>query len=138
MRSYSRTKFEQHVFFGFPIYIPSQSLPEPLTPNFSFLEKIFVCHYDCSPAVSKESLKDVGGTWCAKDGPFDTSVLEIAAIDLLGTEPLFDSLLNAVTLGKAHRARSRGETVVHKVHGVLDKNKGKRETAEVGKHLMNV
>lgn len=81
--------------------------------------------YNSSPAVSKESLEDVGGSRRAEDGPFDTSVFEVAAVDLVGAQPLFDSLLDAVPLGEAHGMRSWGETVIHKVHRVL--NKGGRQ-----------
>lgn len=82
---------------------------------------------DSSPAVSKESLQDVGGPRCAEDGPLDTPIFEVAAVDLMGPQPLFDSLLDAVALGEAHRARSRGETVIHKVHRVLKKDKGEAD-----------
>lgn len=75
---------------------------------------------DSSPAVPEQALQDVRGSWCAEDGPLDASVFEVAAVDLMGTEPLFDSLLDAVALGEAHGARSRGETVVHKVHRILN------------------
>ncbi len=75
-------------------------------------------------------MQDVRGPWRAEDGPLDASVFKVAAVDLVGTEPLFDSLLDAVALGEAHRARSRGEAVIHKVHSVLSKDK--RETAEGG------
>lgn len=73
------------------------------------------------PAVSKKSLEDVGGPRRAEDGPFGASVFEVTAVDLVGTQPLFDSLLDAVALREAHRMRSRGETVIHKVHRVLNK-----------------
>lgn len=68
------------------------------------------------PAVSKKSLEDVRGPWCAEHGPLDSSVFEIAAVDLVGTQPLFDSLLDAVALWEADRSRSGGKTVIHKVH----------------------
>lgn len=78
-------------------------------------------------------MQDVRGTWRAEDGPLDASVFKVAAVDLMGTEPLFDSLLHTVTLGKAHGARSRGETVIHKVHSVLNKDKRERVEGEEGK-----
>lgn len=85
---------------------------------------------DSSPAVSQQALQDVRGPRCAEDGPLDAPVFEVAAVDLVGAKPLFDSLLDAVTLREAHRARSRGETVIHKVHSVL--NRDQRETVESG------
>ena len=77
---------------------------------------------DGSPAVPEQALQDVRGPWRAEDGPLDAPVFEVAAVDLMGTEPLFDSLLDAVALGEAHRARTRGETVIHEVHSVLKRN----------------
>jgi len=77
---------------------------------------------DSSPAVSKQPLEDVRGPWRAEDGPLDTSVFEVAAVDLVRAKPLLDSLLDTVTLRKTHRARSRGETVIHKVDRVLNKD----------------
>lgn len=74
---------------------------------------------DSSPAVSQQPLEDVRRSRRAENGPLDASVFEVAAFDLVGAEPLFDSLLDAVALGEAHRTRPRGETVVHKVHRVL-------------------
>lgn len=74
---------------------------------------------DSLPAVSQQPLQDIGGSRCAEDGPLDASVFEVAAVDLMGTEPLFDSLLDTVALRKSYRAGSRGETVIHKVHRVL-------------------
>lgn len=91
---------------------------------------VLVYAYDSSPAVSEQALQDVRRPWRAEDGPLDASVFEVAAVDLVGTEPLFDSLLDAVALGEAHGARSRGETVIHKVHSVL--NRDERETVEGG------
>lgn len=79
-----------------------------------------LCGSDSSPAVPEQALQDVRGPWRAKDGPLDASVFKVAAVDLVGAEPLFDSLLDAVALGEAHGARSRGKTVIHKVHGVLN------------------
>ena len=78
------------------------------------------CGFDSSPAVSEQALEDVGGPRRAEHGPLDASVFEVAAVDLVGAEPLFDALLDAVAFGEAHGARSRGEAVVHKVHGVLN------------------
>lgn len=80
-----------------------------------------------SPAVSEQTLQDVGGPRRAEDGPLHASVFEVAAVDLVGAQPLFDSLLDAVTLWEAHGAWSRGETVIHKVHSVL-KQRTRRET----------
>lgn len=74
-------------------------------------------------------MQDVGGPRRAEDGPFDTSVFKVAAVDLVGTQPLFDALLDAVALGEAHGARSWGETVIHEVHRVLEKYKGEKEMA---------
>lgn len=79
-----------------------------------------------SPAVPEQALQDVGGSWGAEDGPLDASVFEVAAVDLVGAEPLFDALLDTVALGEADRARSRGETVVHEVHRIL--NRGGEES----------
>lgn len=82
---------------------------------------------DSSPAVSQQALQDVRGSWRAEDRPLDASVLEVAAVDLMGAEPLLDSLLDAVSLREAHRARSRGKAVVHKVHRVLSVDKRERK-----------
>lgn len=94
-----------------------------------FVPFVFLC-FDDSPAVSKQSLEDVRGPWRAEDGPLDTSVFEVAAVDLVWAQPLFDSLLDAVALRETHRARSRRETIVHKVHRVL--NGDERKTMDVG------
>lgn len=91
---------------------------------------ILVLGSDSSPAVPEQALQDIRWPWRAEDRPLDASVFEVAAVDLVGTEPLFDSLLDAVALGEAHGARSWGETVIHKVHRVL--NGDKRETVEGG------
>lgn len=72
-----------------------------------------------SPAVSQKALQDVGGPWRAEDGPLDASVFEVAAVDLVGAEPLFDALLDAVGLREADGARTWREAVVHKVHRIL-------------------
>lgn len=72
-----------------------------------------------SPAVPQKPLQDVGGPWRAEDRPLDAPVFEVAAVDLVGTEPLFDSLLDTVPLGETYGAGSRRETVVHEVHGIL-------------------
>lgn len=64
-------------------------------------------------------MQDVGGPRRAEDGPLDAPVFEVAAVDLVGAEPLLDALLDAVALGEAHGARTRGEAVVHEVHRVL-------------------
>ncbi len=82
---------------------------------------------DSSPAVSEQALQDVRGPWRAEDGPLDASVFEVAAVDLVGTEPLFDSLLDAVTLRETHGARSRGETVIHEIHSVLNGDERERQ-----------
>lgn len=74
---------------------------------------------DSSPAVPQQALQDVRGPRRAEDRPLDASVFEVAAVDLVGTEPLFYPLLDAVPLGESHGARSRGEAVIHKVHSVL-------------------
>ena len=74
---------------------------------------------DSSPAVSEQALQDVRGPRRAEDGPFDAPVFEVAAVDLVRAQPLLDSLLDAVAFWEAHGARSRGETVIHKVHRVL-------------------
>lgn len=74
---------------------------------------------DSSPAVSQQPLQDIGGSRCAEDGPLDAPVFEVAAVDLMGTEPFFDSLLDTVALRKSHRTGSWGETVIHEVHRVL-------------------
>lgn len=66
-------------------------------------------------------MQDVGGPRCAEDGPLDAPVFEIAAVDLVGAEPLFDALLDAVCLGETDGAGTRWETVVHKVHRILKK-----------------
>lgn len=76
-----------------------------------------------SPAVPEQALQDVGRSRCAEDGPLDAPVFGVAAVDLVGTEPLFNPLLNTVALGEAHRAGSRGETVIHEVHRVLKEEK---------------
>ena len=76
-----------------------------------------------SPAVPKQALQDVGRSRRAEDGPLDAPVFEVAAVDLVGTEPLFNPLLDTVALGEAHGARSRGETVIHEVHRVLKEEK---------------
>lgn len=75
-------------------------------------------------------MQDIRGPWRAEDGPLDAPVFEVAAVDLVGAEPLFDPLLDAVALGEAHGARSRGEAVIHEVHRVL--KRGERETAGGG------
>lgn len=80
-----------------------------------------------SPAVPEQALQDVGGSRRAEDGPLDASVFEVAAVDLVGAEPLFDALLDAVALGEADGAGSRGETVVHEVHGILKGEERQRE-----------
>lgn len=64
-------------------------------------------------------MQDVRRPRGAEDGPFDAPVLEVVAVDLVGAEPFFDSLLDAVTLGEAHGTRAWGEAVVHEVHHVL-------------------
>lgn len=79
-----------------------------------------------SPAVSQKALQDVGGPGRAKDGPLDASVFEVAAVDLVGAEPLFDALLDAVGLGEAYRARTWREAVIHKVHRILKEGSGMR------------
>lgn len=86
-----------------------------------------------SPAVSQQALQDVGGPRRAEDGPLDASVFEVAAVDLVGAQPLLDSLLDAVALWEAHGARSRGEAVIHKVHSVLSRETtGEGDRAEGG------
>lgn len=77
------------------------------------------------PAVSQQPLQDIGGSRRSEDRPLDASVFEVAAVDLMGTEPLFDSLLDTVALRKSHGVGSWGETVIHKVHGVLRKDERK-------------
>lgn len=79
-----------------------------------------------SPAVPQKALQDVGGPRRAEDGPLDAPVFEVAAVDLVGTEPLFDSLLDAVPLGETYRAGSRRETVIHEVHGILQEEEEKK------------
>lgn len=64
-------------------------------------------------------MQDVGRPRRAKDGPLDASVFEVAAVDLVGAEPLFDALLDAVGLGKADGARTWREAVIHKVYRIL-------------------
>lgn len=81
---------------------------------------------DNSPAVSQQALQDVRGPRRSEDGPLDATVFEVAAVDLMGTEPLFDSLLDAVSFGEANGARSRRETVIHKVHSVLNRSDKER------------
>lgn len=69
-------------------------------------------------------MQDVGGPRRAEDGPLDASVFEVAAVDLVGAEPLFDALLDAVSLGEANGARTWREAVIHKVHRILKKGRG--------------
>lgn len=83
-------------------------------------------------------MQDVRGPRRAEDGPLDASVFEVAAVDLVGAEPLFDALLDAVALGEAHGSRPRREAVIHEVHGVLSvggigrrREKRERETTGV-------
>lgn len=80
---------------------------------------LYVLGADSLPAVSQQPLQDIGGSRCAEDGPLDASVFEVAAVDLMGTKPFLDSLLDTVALGKSHGAGSWGETVIHEVHRVL-------------------
>lgn len=93
--------------------------------------------FDSSPAVPEQALQDVRRPWRAEDGPLDASVFEVAAVDLVGAEPLFDSLLDAVALGEAHGARSRRETVIHEVHRVLNRDKREIVEAEEGRNRCN-
>lgn len=74
-------------------------------------------------------MQDVGGPRRAEDGPLDASVFEVAAVDLVGAEPLFDALLDAVGLGEADGARAWREAVIHKVHRILKEGRavGERE-----------
>lgn len=102
-------------FSGFLLYNLKVSSLRLLLPKFLGGPRVF----GYSPAVSQEALQDVGGPGRSKDGPFDASVFEVAAVDLVGAEPLFDALLDAVGLGKAYRARTWREAVIHKVHRIL-------------------
>lgn len=87
-----------------------------------------VCHQvRLSPAVPQKALQDVGGPRRAEDGPLDAPVFEVAAVDLVGTEPLFDSLLDTVPLGETYGAGSRRETVIHKVYGILREEEEKKK-----------
>lgn len=54
-----------------------------------------------------------------EDGPRSAVVPEDRAVDFMGPQPLFHSLLDAVTHWKADRCRSGGEAVIHKVHTIL-------------------
>lgn len=84
-----------------------------------------------SPAVAEKSLQDVRGPRRAEHGPLDSSVFKIAAVDLVGTQPLFDPLLDAVALREADGLGSGRETVIHKVHGVLNKEEdGEKEDGD--------
>lgn len=86
---------------------------------------------ESSPAVPEQALQDVRGSWGAEHGPLDASVFEVAAVDLVGAEPLFDALLDAVALGEADGARSRRETVVYEVHRILNREERRVDKGEM-------
>lgn len=86
---------------------------------------------DSVPAVSQQPLQDIGGSRRSEDRPLDASVFEVAAVDLMGTEPLFDSLLDTVALRKSHGVGSWGKTIIHKVHRVLRKDERKEMEVKI-------
>lgn len=75
-------------------------------------------------------MQDVRGPWCAEDRPLDAPVFEVVAVDLMGTEPFLDSLLDAVAFGEAYGARSWGETVIYKVHGILNRDEREKKRGD--------
>lgn len=95
----------------------------PMDAGLLCVQCILVLCCDNSPAVSKQPLEDVRGPWRAEDRPLDVAVFEVAAVDFVGTQPLFDPLLDAVPLWETDRARARGKAVIHKVHRVLAEDK---------------
>lgn len=54
-----------------------------------------------------------------EDRPRSAVVPEDRAVDFVGPQPLFHSLLDAVAHWEADRCRPGGEAVIHKVHTIL-------------------
>lgn len=96
-------------------FIASISITNAKCEKF-FVNQIF---RGSSPAVTQKSLQDVRWARRAENRPLHPTVSEVAAVDFLGTKPLFDPVLDAVVLREAHGLWTRRETVIHERHCVL-------------------
>lgn len=77
------------------------------------------------PAVSQQTLEDIGGPGRPEHRPLQQSVFEDATVDFVGSQPLLHPLLHAVTFRESHRLGPRVETVIYKIDFVLREQKAR-------------